>query len=128
MGVRGDFSTIARFKSNLNAMPLSVAHDVASRAAPEINKLAQGAFHAGQTVFDEPRPAGEGGKFLTLHKTGATERELRFVSVGTIVRCVLGPRYSKYSIGKYKILPIRALPSKWSAKLRELVATSKVEP
>lgn len=134
MPVRGDISSIARLKSTINALPKSVAHDVAQRAAPAMTELARGAYDSGQTVYGESRPAGAGGQALTLKRTGAVERALRFVANGTVVRCVLGPvnrkgvEYAKYLIGKYSILPNGGLPAAWSARLRDLVHTYRGAP
>lgn len=127
MPLRGNISQIKDFKRKLNELPKSVAHDVAQRAAPDLTQLSREAYDAGRTVYGESRPAGVNGNALTLKKTGATERDLRFVSVGTIVRCVLGPKYARYLIGKYSVLPNGALPAAWSAKLRELVLSFKAE-
>ncbi len=132
MGVRGDFSTVNRFKASLKALPLSVAHDVAGRAAPAMTKRTLASFASQQTVYGGPRPAGADGRALTLHKTGAAEREMKFVAYGTIVRCKIdvvdkyGSQYGRYLIGKYAILPMGSLPALWSADLREMVASAQV--
>ena len=122
MGLRGDVSTIKRFNARLRALPVSLAHDVAQRAAPELTRLAREAHAARQSVYGESRPVGKTtGEVLDLVVTGDTERELRFVANGTIVRCVLGTRYARYLIGKYGLLPNGALPVAWSDRLAELV-------
>ena len=128
MGLRGNLSQMRDLKRRIAALPTTVAHDVASRAAPAMTGLTRDAFAAGESVYGDARPPAVGGGALTLRKTGATERELRFVSVGTIVRCVLGPKYARYLIGKYAILPMGALPSKWSARLRKIVDETAVSP
>lgn len=55
------------------------------------------------------------GRELRLVRTGATRAALRFVAVGTVIRCVLGPRYARYLVGKYRILPSgqQAVPFRW---------------
>ena len=59
----------------------------------------------------------EGGR-LNLRETGATRSDVYFVAIGTLVRAQLGPKYAKYLIGKYKILPSQGpLPSRWSEAL-----------
>lgn len=128
MGLRGDISHIAKLKGAIRDLPKTVAHDVAQRAAPAMTSLTRNAFTSAETVYGEPRPAGKGGALLTLHKTGATEAQLRFVSVGTIVRCVLGPKWARYLIGKYGILPNGALPAKWSKRLGEIVGEFRAPP
>lgn len=127
MALRGDLSSIRGLKSSLRALPLSVAHSVAQRAAPAMTELTLAADQAKRTVYGEARPAGVNGP-LSLFRTGRTRSTMRFVSNGTIVRCVLGTPYAKYLIGKYSILPNGALPVAWSRKLAELVAATKVGP
>jgi hypothetical protein len=68
---------------------------------------------------------------VSLVRTGKTRDQLRFVVNGTIIRCALGPRYAKYLIGKYKILPIgdrTAMPANWTRALDELVRTAQERP
>jgi hypothetical protein len=128
MGLRGNVGTIRGLKQRINQLPISIAHDVAARAAPSLTDAARSAFDGGQTVYGESRPAGRDGKALTLERTGATRGGLRFEATGTIVRCVLPTRWAKYLIGKYKILPQGALPAEWQHKLAELLATTAVKP
>jgi hypothetical protein len=123
----GDFGTLNRLKRNLRALPLSLAHDVAKRAAPDMTSFATSAYNSGRTVYDAPRPLGVDGNKLSLRRTGQTEGTLRFVANGRIVRCVLGTRYAKYLIGRYKVLPMGSIPARWQARLVELVANAKVE-
>jgi hypothetical protein len=123
---RGDFGTLNRLKQNLRALPVSLAHDVARRAAPAMTGLATGAYNSGRTVYDAPRPLGVEGNRLSLHRTGATEGTLRFVANGRIVRCVLGTRYAKYLIGKYGVLPMGRIPARWQARLVDLVSEARV--
>jgi len=123
MGLKGDLGKLRSFKSALQAMPRTLAADVATRAAPEMTDLTQSAFSSGQSVYGTSRPAGVDGQPLDLERTGATKAQLRFVSIGTVVRCVLGPPYAKYLI-RYGILPNGALPVAWAARLRTLVAAT----
>lgn len=126
MTVRGDYATLNRLKARLRAMPVSLAHDVAKRTAPAVTSLATSAFTSGRTVYDDPRPRGVDGQPLALRRTGDTEKTIRFVSNGRIVRCVLGTRYAKYLIGKYAILPMGRIPARWQARIAELVANAEV--
>lgn len=126
MTVRGDFSTFNRLKKNLRALPLSLAHDVSQRAAPAMTSLATSAYNSGRTVYDAPRSPSVNGGPLRLHRTGDTEKTLRFKADGRIVRCVLGTRYAKYLIGKYGVLPSGRIPARWQARLVDLVAEAKV--
>jgi hypothetical protein len=126
MGLRGDLSSLKRMKQTLKALPRTVAADVAKRAAPALTDLTQEAFTSGRNVYGDARPASTvDGRALTLERTGATKAQMRFVQVGTVVRCVLGPKYARYLIGKYGILPNGALPARWSFKLGEIVKTTK---
>ncbi len=68
---------------------------------------------------------------LTLVDTGDTRRTMHFEARGRLVRCRLGPRYAKYLIGKYKILPIgdrTSMPAAWTRALDELVQTVQERP
>jgi hypothetical protein len=122
-------AALADFKRQLREFPLSLAHDIAQRAAPAITDQATSAFDSGNTVYGEDRPKNVYGHPLTLiGKTGNTRRSVKFVSNGTIVRCVLGTKYAKYLIGKYGILPNGALPASWSKRLDGLLATTTVAP
>lgn len=127
-GVRGDFSSIKALKANLRALPLSVAHDVSQRAAPAMSDLTQAAFASKRNVYGEARPVSKvDGKPLELHRTGAVQGALKFVANGTVLRCVLGPKYARFLIGKYGILPNGALPTSWSRRLGELAEATKVK-
>lgn len=128
MGLKGDFGSIKGLKRRIRALPVSVAHSVAQRAAPEMSSLTRGAFDSGRSVYGEPRPAGATGQPLTLKASGTVAAQLGFVANGTQVRCVLGPRYARYLIGKYGILPNGALPAAWARALGELVHSTKPAP
>jgi hypothetical protein len=125
MAIKGDLSTLRGLKQRIAQMPVSVAHEVAQRAAPALTGLAVGAFDARQNVYGDARKAGPEG-VPSLVKTGATKRTLAATSNGTIVRFVLGTPWAKYLIGKYGILPIRALPSAWRNRLDGIVAETRV--
>lgn len=125
----GNPGTLKALDRLLREMPRVLAHRVAEAVAPKITALAQASFDAGQTVYGEARPLGVRGNRLTLVASGTTRGALRFVATGRIVRCVLGPRYAKYLVGKYKILPpgdLAALPPAWDQTIgdtaRELAA------
>jgi hypothetical protein len=126
--LKGNLASIKGMKQAIRALPVTVAADISKRAAPALTDLTQTAFNSNATVYNESRPAGVNGNSLSLVKSGATRDALRFVSVGTIVRCVLPTKWAKYLIGRYGILPNGALPVKWSARLKEIVAETKVTP
>jgi hypothetical protein len=123
--LQGDLSSIRGLKASIKKLPLSVAHDVSQRAAPAMTDLTRSAYTSGRSVYGDARPLGADGRPLTLQRTGAVARALKFTANGTIVRCVLGPKYARYLIGKYGILPNGALPVSWSRRLGELVKASK---
>lgn len=126
--LKGDpIATFGKLKKNLRALPLSLAHDVAQASAPGLTDRTRRAYSSGQTVYGNARPAGVDGVTLDLKRTGDTERTLHFVANGRIVRCVLGTRYARYLIGKYRILPNGAMPAEWSRYLAELVRAAKAE-
>src|SRR6187431_1600736 len=110
MALKGNLSTIKGLKTRLQTLPVTIAADVAKRAAPALTAATSADFSSGRTVYGEARPASVNGGSLSLVKSGATRDALKFVAVGTIVRCVLGPKYSRYLIGKYNVLPMGALP------------------
>lgn len=123
--------SIRDFKARLVKLPLSVAHNIAQQAAPLLTAFAQAANARRENVYGDPYPDGADGEQLDLVHTGKTRENLRFEVNGTIIRCRLGPRYAKYLIGKYKILPIgdrTAMPGNWRRALDELVRTAVARP
>lgn len=125
MGLKGDPSKLKTFAAKLRALPVTLAAEVATDAAPAMTELAQGAYDGGRTVYGEARPAGVDGKPLDLEVTGATKATLQFVSIGTIIRCRLGTRWAKFLIGKYRILPNGGMPTVWRARLDTIVHSKK---
>jgi len=124
MGLKGDPNKLKTLAAQLRALPVTMAAAVASEAAPAMTELTQGAYSGGQTVYGDARPRGVDGQPLTLHKTGATESGLRFVSIGTIVRCVLPNKYQRYLI-RYGILPNGGMPAAWRAKIDQITHAQK---
>ena len=118
-------AAFARFKNDLAKLPVSVAHEAASEAAPLLTRLTRLAFASGKNVYGEPRdwrrPSAT-GKPITLVQSGYTRDSLRFEATGTIVRCVLGKSYQKYLIGWYGVLPNGYPPTWWDQQLRQLVS------
>jgi hypothetical protein len=109
-------------KSRLRELPLSVAHEAAPKIAADLGRKARVAFDSGQTVYGDPRPSGVGGRSLSLVRSGLARRVFGFVANGTIVRSALGPSYTKYLIGKYRILPVgnAAIPVAWQRAIRSI--------
>lgn len=117
-------TSIRDIKARIQALPTSVAHDVAQRAAPLLTNFARASFTARENVYGDPWPIGANGNQVSLIRTGATARALGFVANGSILRCILGNNYQRYLIGKYKILPIgdrSAIPAKWFNALNQTV-------
>lgn len=128
MALKGDLSSLRGLKAQLKAFPVTLRHDVAQKAAPAMTELTQQAYASDTTVYGETRPVSVvDGRALTLDKTGRTRAGLHFVANGTIIRCALPERYTRYLIGKYKILPNGALPAKWAQKLGDIVAVQKAD-
>jgi hypothetical protein len=116
--------TIAGLRAELADLPLSLAHEVAKRAAPVVTAAAGTSYDSGRNVYGDARKESVEGAPLSLLRTGTTRRTVRFVNNGRIVRCALGTPYAKYLIGKYGILPCgnAAMPSEWRASLDRIVA------
>lgn len=113
MSLRGNPATLRELATRLRAVPIETAQRVAARVAPVISQKAQAAYDSGSTVYSEPRPAGKSGS-LDLFVSGRTRGRVRFEAVGTVVRCVLGTPYARFLVGKYRILPMGAMPFAWS--------------
>lgn len=126
-GLRGNPGTLKELSGKLRALPKTLAAEVAAKAAPEVTGLAQSAYDGGQTVYGDARPQGVDGAELDLVRTGTARAQIRFVAIGTQMRCVLGPKYARYLIGRYKILPVRALPTSWRMRLNEVVRRTRVD-
>jgi hypothetical protein len=132
MGVRGDFTRIGDLKRALRDMPRTVAAAVATKAAPSLTSAARGSYEGGQNVYGDQRPASKvDGHPLSLVATGDTLKTVRFTNDGgtTTIRAVLGPKYARYLIGLYQILPggKSAIPASWNERLRAILAATKPE-
>lgn len=114
MALRGNPQTLRALAKSMRQLPKTVAQDVAKRVAPVITDKAQAAYSGGVTVYGDPRPAGVHGNALDLIETGDTQARVHFVAIGTVVRCVLPTRQARFLIGKYRIMPLGALPVAWS--------------
>lgn len=119
-------AALAKLKSQLRAFPITLAHEVARDAAPLLTRLTGASFAGHKNVYGEARPTGVNGRVLSLVKSGKTRDTLRFVSNGTIVRCVLAKPYMKYLIGKYGVLPNGNMPTSWARQLDVIVDRVRV--
>lgn len=117
-------TSLNRLRGSIRELPLRIRSAVAKDAEGILNREMRGAFDAGRTVYDTPRPLsvakGREGSKLTLKKTGRTYAQLYFVTIGTILRAQLPTKYAKYLIGRYQIMP-QSLPAKWRVELEQLV-------
>ncbi|HEY3499771.1 MAG TPA: hypothetical protein VGK73_34000 [Polyangiaceae bacterium] len=114
--------SIRSLKKALQRLPITTTARIAAGAAPAMSTLAQGAHASGQTVYGRPRPKGVDGGDLSLERTGATARALSFIATGRDIRTTLLPRYAKYLIGKYDLLPNGPLPQAWRDRLSAIAA------
>jgi len=118
MPLVGNISKLRDLGKRLKDLPVALAQSVAQAVAPALTGQAQADFASGLTAYGEARPVGVHGNALSLVRSGITEGSIRFVAIGTRVRVAFGTPYAKYLVGKYRILPVGALPVAWS----ELIA------
>jgi hypothetical protein len=114
--------SIRALQRALKRMPITTSARIAARYAPVATQLAQDAHGYGRTVYGTPRPRGVDGQALTLERTGAAKRALQFVATGRDVRIPVMPRYVKYLIGTYRILPNGPLPAEWRERITRIAA------
>jgi hypothetical protein len=122
MGLKGDVRSLESLKRALKKLPITASARIAQRAAPEITGLAGGAYDSGMTVYGRPRPLGVDGKPLTLDRTGASREAMHFIATGRDIRTARLPRYTKYLIGKYDVLPNGPLPQLWRDRITAIAA------
>lgn len=122
MALKGDVKSLQQLRRALQQLPLTTAATVARYAAPEVSALARAAYDGGKSVYGPDRPRGVDGQELSLVKTGASRAATQFVAEGTRMRTRVLPRYTKYLIGKYDVLPNGPLPVSWQDRLREIAA------
>lgn len=120
MRVKADFAALRTMREKLARLP-EVQEAVAAVAAPAVSSLAGDTFDSGRGVYGDPFAPNKDGSTRTLKKSGRLRAQIRFVQIGTKIRCVLGVRYAKYRI-KDGILPRggAALPVRWTAEIKRL--------
>lgn len=120
---------MSAIKGALRALPVRVAERVAREGSGALTEAAGASFDAGRTAYDGARPLGVDGARLSLQRTGETRSTIKFIQIGTIVRCVLGTKYARYLIGRYAILPSStgALPEGWRQRLDALTRRAITE-
>jgi len=120
-----DLSSLTKITARLRALPRVLAQDIAERAAPKISAFAKESFDASRDPYGAPWAPGVNGQTITLRKTGALERFVHYVAIGTKIRVSLGVKYAKYQIGKRLIYPRRdLLPKQYSDALRQLASST----
>ena len=110
---------ITDLKAKLRAYPVTMAQEIAGKAAPALTDLAQASFDGGQNVY---------GQAIALRgKTGDTEAAIRFAVTGTQIRTPVYPKYFKYLIAKYGVMPNgrAAMPTAWKDKLKTITQDAK---
>lgn len=121
---RAALRSINSLKRSLQRLPVTSVARIAERAAPAMTELAGGAYDSGQTVYGAARPRAVDGHELTLHRTGASRRAAEFRATGRDIRTLPLPRYFKYLIAKYSVLPPGKSPlsAEWKDRLAEIAA------
>lgn len=111
------------FAKRLRTLPTVVAHKVAEAAAPILTEAAQASFASGETPYGIGWAPGADGKRVTLRKSGALARGVRYVAIGTRLRLALGTSYAKFQVGRRPVTPRQgaALPGAYVAALDEAV-------
>lgn len=122
MSLKGNVSTLARFSADLRRLPRVVAQRVATVAAPAITKLAASTFASSSDPYGAPWAPGAEGQRVTLYRTGALARFIRYVAIGTKLRVALGVPYAKYQIGKRPVYPTQGgeLPLEYTRTLQRV--------
>lgn len=114
--------SINALKVALKKLPITATARIAARAAPTMSGLAGDAYDSGQTVYGTARPQSVNGGSLSLKKSGASRTAMAFIATGRDIRTRILPKYTKYLIGKYDVLPNGPLPAKWRETLTDLAA------
>jgi hypothetical protein len=121
-GVKGNIQSVRDLEKRIRscANP-AVGELIAKEAAGVITEKLQASFDSGVTPYGDDRPDGFYGP-VALVETGNTRAFMRFGAVGRRIRCVLGSRYSKYLIGRFRILPQggQKIPFPWAEALAEI--------
>ncbi|OFV81995.1 MAG: hypothetical protein A2Y78_00225 [Acidobacteria bacterium RBG_13_68_16] len=122
MKIRGP--SMREIQASIKRLPITVAHEVATRGAPALTARLQADFDSGRTAYGQPRPLTSAGRVPDLVETGRTRAELAFDSAGTVLRVKLGTPWAKYLI-RFGILPSgarAAMPTAWRKALDAITA------
>ena len=121
MALKGNLNKMKHLRAFLRKQPTTVADEAARTSAPPVTTDLRANFHGGRTAYGDARPLGVDGEPLSLVKEGEVRDQLGFVALGHQMRAKLGPRYAKYLIGKYDILPNGAMPRGWKPIIKKNV-------
>lgn len=124
MALHGDLRSLASLRRVLAKLPLTVSANIARRAAPDVSTLARDAYDSGRTVYGQSRPKGVDGDTLDLVRTGASRRATQFTAEGTQMRTYVLPKYTKYLISRYQVLPPgkAPIPQAWRDRITAIAA------
>lgn len=120
MALKGNIESLRALRRAVERLQIIAAQRIAAASAPEISGLAGDAYDSGQTVYGSPRPRGADGAKLSLVKSGASRRAMRFIATGRDIRTAILPRWTRYLIGKYDVLPNGPLPQLWRERLTSI--------
>lgn len=127
-GRRLDLSSMSKLAANLRALPVSLANEIAKRAAPVISEFSKETFDTSRDPYGAPWAPGVDGQRVTLRDTGKLETFVRYVAIGKRIRVALGVPYAKYQIGKRPVYPRAGLlPKKYAEALERLAQTTAQE-
>lgn len=101
-----------------------LAEDIAAAAAPIISEMARETFAESKTPYGVPWAPAVDGSRVGLVKDGELKKGIHYKAFGTKLRCVLGPKYAIYQIGKRPVYPRNGgkLPKEYNDRLSELAA------
>lgn len=121
-----DFKSLWSLEKSLRSIAdrkgSKVAEDIAAQVAPVISKISQETFAARTNPYGVPWAPAVDGSEVTLDKTGALKAAIQYKSFGQKLRCVLGPKYAKYQVGKRHVFPPRGglLPPAYQQKIHKI--------
>lgn len=120
-GLKGNLASLRKFSQTLRSLPRVVAQKVTTASAPAITDAARSTFDASENPYGIPWSPGVDGQKVTLRKTGALARYVKYVGIGTKLRIALGVPYAKYQLGKRLVFPRQGavLPAAYLRTLSE---------
>lgn len=118
--------TLKQLSADLRRLPKVLAAKVTETAAPRLSDVANRTFNAGTDPYGVAWAPGADGQAITLHKTGALQRFLSYVGIGTKLRVSLGVPYAKYQISKRPVFPRQGavLPTDYVQTLQQATASA----